>query len=262
VSGLGADPVHDQVLRDAGEAVASIVIELVDDQEAMPSLMRHIATGELAVTTIKLNTKNLQRPGLALPDNIQFDLVFLPQLDESLASFGVAPVGQPPLERVRASEAFMFLNVLPPGASALATAMPRQLFGSIVQSLRSRPDIILHEATHMLDHFRGKEFFVNLAPPWIGETPGSDEYVRKYINNPVEFNAHFQEGIFSLRETLKDYSTPIEVRTALANFKNFQEAAMRSRGLNVLLHATRGKWRRKLMSRLYQTWQHWREEGL
>jgi len=263
VNGLEADPGRDQRLREIATTITGIIIEITSDAEHAPSFVGTVAEQGYAITTIPLETDSPEMTELGLPKTLQFDLIFIPQMDTSVAAFGVSPMGERPIPEVRESKAFIYLSALPPGAPALATVMPQRLFSSVVEALTRNPDVIVHEVTHMLDHFRGAEFFERVAPPYA-DTPREDReaFARAYINNPVEFNAHFQQGMFELHQFLTRHATPVQRSQIMANFDNFTAAAIRSQGIFALNAAARGKWSKKLQQRMWQTWKFWREEGL
>lgn len=258
MSGLGAHPAHDARLRGTAASVANEILNVIGQDP--DGLLDVIAVRGYAVAQMRLVADSLSKE-LGLPETIEFDLV-LDQMGRhggAIAGFAARTPGKIPPGH---SPNMLLLNVLPRGAEMHAITRGSEMFNHIKRALRSNADVLIHEITHMLDHYRGGEFMAGKAPPYA-EIPQEDRarYEEAYINNPGEFNAMFQQGIFELQDWFEHHTTPLQRKKVMRSFDDFKEHADRTLGIAMLRRAVVGKWRKKLDARLYQTWEHWKEGG-
>jgi hypothetical protein len=187
-----------------------------------------------------------------LPRVIQFTTLFVPRQRGRIAGFNPEMEGDIP---------GILLFVLPPSremAMRLAERDPQGTWLRIYRILEENIGIIIHEITHMLDNFRGKEFMKGKLPPYARDMDKPQaEFYKSYINNPLEFNAMFQQGMFDLRQHIEFMGPPERWRT-FKDFRSFKRAADETMGIALLRGAIEGKWEKKLETRLWQTWQHWK----
>jgi hypothetical protein len=150
------------------------------------------------------------------------------------------------------------LWVLPEDAAFLARRDPEHLWAHLGNTMMQSTNILVHEVTHMLDQMRGGHLTKLRAPQ---KEPGADpkEFFKQYINNPVEYNAHFQEGVYSLVGWLRRQEDPALVARVLGSYEEFESLANQTEGISNIREFGNTKYRRKLDVRLWQTWQHLRD---
>jgi hypothetical protein len=110
---------------------------------------------------------------------------------------------------------------------------------------------VVHELIHLFDFIRANMGFMK-RPTWRTR--------EDYVSNPWEYNAHFQHMIVELGQELLQSPGWVQ-QMAFESFEAFVEFASKTRaGVGFLAHLT-PKYRKKALSRLWQTWDHMREEA-
>jgi hypothetical protein len=274
VSGLSANPAIDEDLRFAALGVVEQVMNLLQGEGAQ-QFVDAIARDGGAQTEITMGAKRgsvLRR--LGLPTRFTFGLVFEEYEGEGkLAAFASRKRAKPGSGKLKE---MIILHVLPQGAQILAIADPQALYNHVMRALTGNPDVILHEATHMLDHFRGKRFYPRLRKAEeadreykeierrrrrgeiVADPEPEPQSLIDYISNPQEFNAFFQQGMFQLRQHLVDIP-PGEAKRVMRNFNTFKDEADSMWALKQLREGALPKWEKKMDSRMYQTWEYWKK---
>ncbi len=112
-------------------------------------------------------------------------------------------------------------------------------------------DNIVHELIHVFDHARGL-----YAVAHRREAPRTRE---EYINSDVEFNAHFQQILIQTESTLRGMPRVVLEVVAL-DFHAFYRFVEQQPIAREFIPYLRGKWLKKFKSRIYQTWDHLREQ--
>jgi hypothetical protein len=211
-----------------------------------------VAEADYAATRVDLTGAHPESlRALGLPPTLNFDFVLFSESESpELAAFGVTDGDRP----------FVRANVLPDDATSMSAS---ELHQDIYQKLASNPDIVLHEITHLLDYLRGGAQTMKQAPPAMPEgeltREQHEQFASEYINNPLEFNAHFQQGIFELRYAIRALP-PGRKGWVKRSYPRFEALAFELMPFRALDH-TSGKWRKKLHQRLWQTWRHWKDTG-
>lgn len=260
MSGLAADPRRDALLRSAATDISQTIFDSFTLDDNAAAFLSTIAADGEAQTTIHVgggHSKMLQE--LGLPQEIIFDLFFAQHRGDRVAGF----VARDPTDLPEGTPAEgIILFVLPVGAQIYARRQPYQLWQYVLRLLDQNPDILIHEVTHMLDHLRGKSFMSGKPPPYSPPKTVEDISRAKlqYINNPVEFNAMFQQGMFQL-STQIELMSPSERFRAFRTFRAFKREADATLGITMLNEGVRGKWKKKLAARLWQTYNYWLGEG-
>ena len=264
LSDLEAHPTRDQLLRDTARGIAQVILSSFSTEESARGLISVIAEKGYAITTLSVGSPPEARSlteELGLPENIEFLLVFNPvDAHGRIAGFGVRKesmaIGTEAGEDD--PDAVLFLNVLPVNAQSVARRDPFTLWRYILRVLDKRPDILIHEITHMLDHFRADNLLLRVEPEYASKDIQDEKEARSlYINNPIEFNAHFQQGAFALREAIEDMG-PSARRRTFSSFREYTLVADQVEGIRNLREYVHGKWKRKLDVRLWQTWEFWK----
>lgn len=110
---------------------------------------------------------------------------------------------------------------------------------------------VVHELIHLFDFIRAE----------VGQLQPQKRRTREeYVSNPWEYNAHFQHMIVELGQELQRAPGWVQ-RVAFESFEAFVEFAAKTRaGAGFLPHLDM-KYRKKALSRLWQTWDHMREQS-
>jgi hypothetical protein len=277
LDGLEAHPYRDQIMRDVATDVAQAIINMVANSGEQ--LMEVVARQGYAMTTVTLDapvdeTRRQIFEQAGLPERLTFDLVFDEREGGRLAGFTAKKVeyrghtmpplmaaflGKPDPWRPIGPGNTLFFNVLPRNSTEVAARNPTKVWAGILRLLDKDVDHIIHEVTHMLDNIRGAGF---LGKP--RQIPRSRE---EYLNDPVEFNAHFQQGMFMLRNRIEEMS-PGDRAWVMRSFRNFEQEALRTvpGPPDIISPTSMGEFRqrltpanrRKFDARLWQTYDFWR----
>lgn len=107
---------------------------------------------------------------------------------------------------------------------------------------------VVHELIHLFDFIRADTVGGRYTPPRSRQ---------EYVSDPWEYNAHFQHMLVELGDDLQKAPGWVQ-NLAYENFEAFVAFAERTRaGRGFLPHLT-PKYRKKALSRLWQTWDHFR----
>ncbi len=264
---LGATPERDAKLRSVAVDIAEMVFGTFTTEEGAGSLLSTIAKGGHAYVPIHFEavqgTETRERlRELGLPAQVDFELVFLEQGPQHrVAGYAAQAETDDRVKLFGGSQNLILIWVLPPNAQHFAREQPEALWRYIFRALDGNPDILIHEITHMLDNWRGGGFMYGKPPPYEEPSAGEDiaKARRAYINNPIEFNAMFQQGVFELGSSIEHMGTGDRSRL-FRSFRNFKREADKTRGIAMLQRDVRGKWKRKLETRLWQTYNFWKNE--
>lgn len=247
---LAADPDRDLTLRYLALSIVERIFLKLSEPEIAKDVVEQIGNSGFASGVISLAGEADALKKLGLPPTLRFKLVIQP-MGENAAALAIGPDGY----------AFIQVFVLPSNARDLARRHPQEFYQQLYAVLSERPDFLLHEVIHLLDHLRSASEFKFMA---AGPRPThrlSDEErvgsVTAYINNPVEFNAHFQQAIFEA-VVLLERMTPPQVSRVKKDFRHFVELLDQTMAFQTL-RATEGKWAKKLSQRLWQAWETFRE---
>jgi hypothetical protein len=111
---------------------------------------------------------------------------------------------------------------------------------------------VVHELTHLFDFIRSNTRSLTVPR---GRSRAA------YVSDPWEYNAHFQHMLVELGRELQKAPGWVQ-HLAVDSFEAFVEfAAETDAGQGFLPHLT-PKYRKKALARLWQTWDHMREQSL
>jgi hypothetical protein len=262
VSDLAAQPDRDTTLRAVAVAISQKIVSTIGDEVNARDFIGVVADKGYAKTTISLVNKSGEGVeklrAVGLPAEISFELVFAGFNVDREAAFSPPQPGEPLPTLV--------VHALPPYAALNAQLKPYETWLYITRHLEKASDGIIHEVTHMLDNIRAENYMEHHPHRYKREaeqaaTPqgiSRNKYLRAYYNDPSEFNAHFQQGAFSLFGRLADMRER-DRKFALSTFNRFLVEAKKERGFGPLYEFATPKNRRRLETRLWQTWDLWKD---
>lgn len=251
---LAADPSRDAAFRDRAKAVASYLIDTIQEALNQPSVMQRLAREGSAEAGIDLTWRETgiqeaERIALGLPEKIRFGLLLGPYT-EPVAAFALNKLS---------GARYILLNLLPVDAQRAAQLPPgrRALKQFMANMLHEHRTVIVHEIIHMFDNMRSD---VKIREPVYARASG-EAYRVLYFNNPEEFNAFFQQIVTEVVYELNALDNRAR-SAALRSFKGFVRRVDKQPAVQVLRRSYLEKWQRKFDTRLWQTWEYLRQQQL
>lgn len=254
MTGLAADPTRDAAFRKRAKALAAYLMDVIQGALDNYAVMERIARTGTAEAYIDLTWKEAgvdeaERIALGLPPHLVFRLILAPYT-EPVAAFAVHKV---------TGSRHIILNLLPVDAQMAAMLPPgrRMLKQYMGQKLHEYRAVIVHEIIHMFDNMRSQD---KIREPVYASASGEDRRIL-YFNNPEEFNAFFQQIVTEVVDELNEM-TDRGRSAALRSFNGFVKRVSKQPAVQVLKNSYLEKWQRRFDTRLWQTWQHLREQQL
>jgi hypothetical protein len=252
---LAALPSRDEKLRRLASEIAGQLPAFFQNPRFVDSFIDAVeASGTAAVVIPVSQTRQGKREareaGLPATD-LRFRLVFDQHTPGGMASYRYDPDDE--------VEHTIRLNMLPHDIRG-EFENPRELLVYVVGALLSNQHVVVHELTHMLDSMRGGHYG-KVRPPLPEDSEDRAAYMRMYVNNPVEYNTHFQQAMFELENYLDiiDWEDPQDVGAVLSTYAEFEKRALRTEALGQFMHYANPQYKQRVRQRLYQTWQHLRD---
>jgi hypothetical protein len=235
---LGAHPERDEALREAAEQIARFVRYEVQGIAHNQAAIRGLAEGRAIWGVFEVPQSVTDAINFS-PIAFTMRLAFVRE-DRRIGSFDA-----------KTNE--LTLYVLPRDAQRMAMlpAYRKTLESAIIHILAREEDVLVHEATHLLDAHRAPRMFEN-KPAWVGKKT-EEERAEAYFNSPEEFNAFFQQ-IASL--TLRHYRalSIANQKLVLSDFDRFMEIAEKTEPFQMISEYASPGLERKLAVRLWQVW--------
>jgi hypothetical protein len=234
---FGADPVRDAEFRAAALQLAAEIRDTIFGIANSKEAMKTIAMNG---RTMKRFEINLERLGVRRTEFIL--LLEKPGYTGSEAAY------------FSAVNMVISLKLLPTNAEEVASSRQGRkiLQKYLIDRFHRDRDIIVHEIIHMIDYLRGNPLF--LKEQRYMKAPAEQRQVL-YINNPLEFNALFQQAVVQIQDAIAKGNS----RKILSSFDNFMAVANKVSTIKQMRASILPEWERRLDVRLWQTWQNMRE---
>jgi hypothetical protein len=229
-------------------SISQRIADSLVGEGAVEGFASAIAESGVARTDISLVNRSEAAAELGLPGKLSFEVVFA----ESTGRGEVA--GFDPVEHI------IFIYALPFNAKHYARTRPYDVWRHVMRFLDEYSQALIHEVTHMIDHFRGDRFLAKRSVGYKGVPQGTPEFFRLYYNDSSEFNAHFQQGAFSLYARLSDMRDR-DRKYVLLTFNRFLAEARKEAAIGSLYTYATPRNKKRLQTRLWQTWELWKDRA-
>jgi hypothetical protein len=253
MTGLGADPVRDQAWRAAVQKMASEMVTTLLTEMGSQDFLEELAY------------RHRVQLDFHVPDWVELGIEPF-DFTVSLRDSAKAPQEKGGFATgwFEADSMEVVLYVLPPAKDIeewVRDRVGRKFLLKVVRAgLIEQRDVAEHEFIHMLDYLRGN-VQIGSGTPYARASMTPDEVWGGYVSRPHEFNAFFQQSLNMTLRTLRGLSST-KLREALRDYKVFVRIASGTEAMAGLRRGLTEGYQRKLDQRLWQTWNHLRENGL
>jgi hypothetical protein len=233
---LGADPARDAMYRRFADRISRELVSSMTGKHVVDILSR----GQLPGMTVLVDGSDSASVGLS-PFRFNFRLAPPPHGSSAAAAF-----------EPRSMTLFSFVIDPVMNLEIFQSRAARKMIEKEVPSLLAKQrNYLVHEIIHMLDFLRGHAKIEEHAKRFQGAG------FIKYINTPHEFNAFFQQAIESVESKLRAGGKTIgkvDFDRVMKTFKDTESGKEMLRSMNET-------YMRKLLSRLWQIWDHATKES-